>query len=292
MVEQLVRRVTPEVIKRGAQSMPSAPRVYARLQDLLERDDSTMDDVVDMVRLDSGLASGVLRLSNSPIFRRGSPVCSLDEAINRIGMREVNRIVGVTLAGQLFTSVLPLYGVDGEALWQNSLTTALAMSFLATASMENERQAYTLGLLRPVGRVILQKLALTTPGRFEPLPPQSTGAAATEWEQKQFGASNAEVTALLLAEWGFSVPLCTAVRQHMRPPVGAAYGRLAAILHVACWTAETLGKGLPGEIRAWNLDESVLGQAGLRESIAHDCVLETRTELNRLRAMVQQAPRP
>jgi hypothetical protein len=61
------------------------------------------------------------------------------------------------------------------------------------------------------------------------------------------------------------------------------------LLHVACWSAETLGKGLPGEKSIWSVDETILAQAGLREDLPHICVMETRAELNRLSVLVRPA---
>jgi HD-like signal output (HDOD) protein len=266
--------------------MPSSARVYARLQNLLRRSVFDVSDVVELVCVDAGLAAGVVRLGNSVHFCHGSPVESVHEAINRVGIREINRIVGQTVTGQLFMGKLPLYRIDGEALSQNSLATALAMSFLAKASNEDERAAYTLGLLRPVGRLALQRLATTSVIIPPPALPETGNAAAAEaWERNTFGVSNVEMLALLMAEWGFEPMLCLAAKHHLLPGTDARHNRLSALLHVACWTAETMDKGLPGEKGAWSLDDAILELAGLRENMPHECVLETRTELNRLVAM-------
>jgi len=266
--------------------MPSSARVYARLQNLLCRPFFDVSDVVELVCVDAGLAAGVVRLGNSVHFCHGSPVESVHEAINRVGIREINHIVGQTVGGQLFMGKLPLYRTDGEALSQNSLATALAMSFLAKASHEDERAAYTLGLLRPVGRLALQRLA-TPSGAMPPpaLPETANAATALAWERNTFGVSNVEVLALLMAEWGFEPMLCMAAKHHLLPGTDARHNRLSALLHVAGWTAEMMDKGLPGEKGAWSLDDAILDLAGLRENIPHECILETRTELNRLRTM-------
>lgn len=280
-----LRLVTPETIKKVAQSMPSSARVYARLQGLLRQPNSCLTDIVDIVRVDAGLAAGVLRLGNSVYFRHGEPVESVHEAINRVGMREVNRIVGLTVSGQLFAEKLPLYRLDGETLAQNSLATALAMEFLTRAAAEDERLGYTLGLMRTAGRLALQQLAIMGGAGIPSASPEDGSAPSVlaAWERNYFGVTNVEMSALLLAEWGFEEALCAAVKTHLRPLASTASSKLSSLLHIAGWTAEMLGKGLPGEKGYWNLDDALLAQAGIHENVPQACVMETRSELNRLR---------
>jgi HD-like signal output (HDOD) protein len=232
----------------------------------------------------------VLRLGNSAYFRRGEPVESVHEAINRVGLREVNRIVGMTVSGQLFADKIPLYRLDGETLRQNSLATALAMEFLTKTTSEDARLGYTLGLLRTSGRLGLQRIAQTDLANTPSVCPDTnlTAASLPKWEHAHFGVTNVEMSALLLAEWGFDTALCSAVDAHLRPTASTG-GRLAALLHVACWTADMLGKGLPGEKEQWHVDDGILDQAGISEDAPHRCVLETRSELNRLSSLVQPA---
>ena len=280
--------VTPETIKQVAKTMPSSARIFACLQTMLQKPSPNLNEIVDLVRMDAGLASSVVRLSNSVVYRRGEPVESVHDAINRVGLREVNKIVGMTVTGQLFSAALPLYRQQGDMMWQNSLATALAMAQLARNAGEEDRQAYTLGLLRPVGRVALQRMAMTVGAVIAPMPPDTAPAAAVlAWERTHFGLTNAETSAFLLAEWGFASPLCLAVKQHVQPVGAARPSRWAAMLHVASWVADQLGKGLAGEKQFWSQDEAVLREAGLPAKAPDNCMTETREELNRLSSMVR-----
>lgn len=281
---------SPDLVRTLAQSLPSSARVYARLQKLLPQPSVNLADIADLVCVDAGLAAGVLRLGNSALFRRGDPVGSVHEAINRVGMREVNRIVGMTVNGHLFAEKLPLYRLDAELLGQNSLATALAMEFLSRAAGEDERQGYTLGLLRSVGRLAFQHLARRHSASLPSACPEDTRTFAqlAAWEKTHFGLTHADMSALLLAEWGFDATLCSAVKLHPNLASSPA-NRHAALLHIACHVADLLGKGLPGEQACWTADSAMLIQAGLRDDTPEDCVLETRTELNRLSVLTRPA---
>jgi len=264
--------------------MPSSARVYSRLQVLLQDSDAGLDDVVDLVRVDAGLASGVVKVANSVLFRRSSSVESVHEAINRVGLREVNRIVGVSVATQMFTGDLPLYRITAILLWENSLATALAMGILARTVAEDERQAYTVGLLRPVGSVALQRLFNSDKEASARPAADVPGFDESVWEKAFFGNTHAEVSAALMAVWGFEHSVCDAVKYHRKP---AGRSRLAALLNTACGVVETLGKGLPGEAGSWRTGDAVLAQAGLSAEVVQECVLETRSELNRWGGIVR-----
>jgi HD-like signal output (HDOD) protein len=281
--------VLPPPLKQAAQNLPSAARIFACLQVKLQSPLAGLDDIVDLVKMDPGLASAVVRAGNSATHRQGEPLESVNDAINRVGLREVHRIVGIAVAGQLFLANLPLYKISGALLWENSLATAVAMSVLSHAVGDDERPAYTLGLLRPTGRLVLQRVALSSernPGP-PPTPSPSHPAAETEWEKTHFHLSNTDVTAHLLESWHFTAPLCDAVRHHLRPEACPGNARLAARLHLACWIAATLGKGLPGELARWRATPEMTALAGLPPEATQECTVDTRDELNRLGALVR-----
>ncbi len=277
----------PEAVRLASRTIPASARVYARLQTLLQSPLASVGDVADLVRVDAGLASAVLRAANSVYFHQGEPLESVNDAINRVGLREVHRIVGLAIAGELFVSTLPLYRLPGLLLWENSLATAVAMSLLAHAAGEDERPAYTLGLMRPAGRLVLQRVALASTAPLPPCPEASPSADEARWETNSFGVTNADVSAHLLETWRFAPALVAALRHHRCPERAPGDTRLAARLHVACWIAATLGKGLPGEASLWRADADLISHAGLPPSAPQECMIDTRAELNRLGALLR-----
>jgi HD-like signal output (HDOD) protein len=279
----------PEAIRFAAQTLPPSARIFARLQTLLHDPRSSIDDIVDLVRLDAGLASAVLRVANSAFHRKGEPLGSVNDAINRVGLREVHRIVGVAVSGQLFIQSLPLYRLGGQTLWQNSLATATAMGLLARAAGEDERAAYTIGLLRSAGRLVLQRLSGAATQPSPPAPEASAPLGAeVAWERACFGFTNHELSAWLLGEWRFAPALCAALRHHPDPEREPGDNRLGALLHLACWIATELGKGLPAEQRLWHQSEGIAARADLSAESVGAVLLDTRGELNRLEGLLAQ----
>ncbi len=105
----------PDKIRQAALHIPAAAGIYARLQSLVTDPAASLSDIIDLVKLDAGLASAVVRAANSAVNRQSEPIASVNDAINRVGLREVHRIIGHAVAGQLFVQHLSLYPKNGDS---------------------------------------------------------------------------------------------------------------------------------------------------------------------------------
>ena len=147
-----------EHILRLAQKLPTSPQIFSRLSNVLNDVNADLDKIVNLISIDTGLTARVLRVSNSVLFRGRTPVQSLDEAVNRVGFREIHRMVGMAMTEQLFATGLPAYGMNGKQVWENSVATALAMEMIATEGGFESEAAFTLGILRQVGKLVLGRI--------------------------------------------------------------------------------------------------------------------------------------
>ncbi len=272
--------VTAQQILVAAQRIPAMGRAFRALEVALNDPNATLTSVMEAVRLDPALATRILRSANSVVFRRGEPCRSLDEAIGRIGLREVERLTGAFVAQRMFADGLPLYRLTGDQLWVNTIASALAAEHIASLAGTDARQAYTLGVLRSIGRLLCQRLALDL--SLPPIGADKLDAAGTRaWEVAHFGATAEQLGGRMLRLWEFPAEQESALRHVVAPCSHPARSRECAGLHLACWTAENLGKGLPFEDGLWKLDDDVLKQAGVNETAARDAVVSTRDLLNR-----------
>ncbi|MFT3783746.1 MAG: HDOD domain-containing protein [Nibricoccus sp.] len=268
-----------EHILRLAQKLPTAPQIFAKLCVLLDDLNSDPGRVVELIGVDTGLTARVLRLSNSVFFRGSLSVESLDEAINRVGFREVHKIVGIAMTEQAFKDGLPAYHLNAKEIFENSVATALAMELIAGQAGEDEHEAYTVGLLRQIGKLVLGRiLEKERPGTMSPM----AGDIAA-WETAEFGVTSHEVTAQVLESWKLPASVFMGIRHHHAPEVFAKEGPLGAILHLACWVANEMGKGLPSEASLWALTPERLARAGVNEEFVRECVQRTEIALCDLR---------
>jgi HD-like signal output (HDOD) protein len=254
--------------------------MYARMQKALRDPNCDLNQIIDLVRLDTGLSAGVIQISNNAANRRGETIATIEDAINRVGLREVQRLVGLTVSKQMFSRSLPLYRVGTEALWQNSLCVAVATSYLSQYVDEDEKIGYTIGMMRPIGRLILQEIANASHNPYlQPVPENSTYADTRDWELTTFGTTEEAVMSVVLTEWGFLPQICATLEFYFRPAQDPHQLVMTALLHVACWIAESLGKGLACEHRSWTLTDDIISQAGLSSTVVETSAVQTSVEL-------------
>jgi len=270
-------------VMRFARKLPTSPGIFGRLGMLLSRVDADVDDIVKLASVDAGLTARVIRMSNSVFFRGDMAVSTLEDAISRVGFREVHKIVGVAMTDQVFQSGLPVYNLTAVQVWENSVVTALAMENLAGTAGEEEGVAYTMGLLRPVGKLVLDTLLeIEQPGV---ICPDKDNFDLPTWERAWAGITSNEVGAMVMEEWHMSAGVFHGVKNHYQPDDEA--GPLGALLHLSCWVAQQMGKGFKFEAKQWSLNEDVLQRAGINEEAVQACVAATQEALDALKTRLK-----
>jgi HD-like signal output (HDOD) protein len=266
-------------ILRLAQKLPTSPQIFGKLCLLLDDLNEDAGKVVDLISVDAGLTSRVLRLSNSVFFRGSLSVQSLEEAIGRVGFREVHKIVGIAMTERAFNDGLPSYQLSAKEIFENSVATALAMELIARFATEDEHEAYTLGLLRQIGKLVLGRvLEKEHPGVICP-----DDEDICVWERQHFNITSHETTALVLEAWKLPPAFHRGIRHHHQPEAHRTDGKLGAILHLACWVVQMMGKGLKSEARLWAITPERLTMAGVSEEFIRECVEQTEVAFNDLR---------
>ena len=253
-----------EKILEIASTLPVAPRIFARLDRLLHDETTPLAELAALIRSDAALTAHLIRVSNSVVYRSGlKRVGSVEVAIARVGMQELYRLVGYMAGTQLDEQALQHYGIGAERLREHMLHTAFVSEQLALECGLDARQAYTAGLLRPIGLFVCDRLA----GQYEPVPAyrQDHDHDYASWEGRLFGIGSCEVSALVLEEWQFPWEIAEAVRHHYRPAVDGGEQRLACLLNIACGLVAKHAHGLPGESGHWATPQSKLDALGLTE---------------------------
>ncbi len=226
--------LTPDEVVRQLHRLPSAPQVLPLLKKLLGDGNSSLYDIVALIRLDQGIAARVLQMGNSAYFSHGTRCFTVDAAVNRVGFDQVYELVLNAVSSQVLLRPLTVYAISADELWRMSVTCALAAELLAKRMNLDPDIAYSVGLFHGVGLVAIDEWAyLKQPDlRFlAGLPPLE----ACELERKTLGFHNAEVGAALLRLWDFPIVMSEPLRWQYQPRGTSAHLPLASLLHVAKW---------------------------------------------------------
>jgi HD-like signal output (HDOD) protein len=194
-------------------TLGATPAVLAKVAKLTKDPNSDIETICALLRSDGPLAADIIRLSNSPYYAPATFHGNLDAAINYIGLREVTRVVNLSLARQLFARDLGSYGVSAFDYWSASVAAALLTEALAKQAGLNAEDAFTLGILHAVGRVLINRViddkgfTIFWDGH----------QALEEWERAAVGFDFAEAGAMLLKHWHFPAATCNAIRWQLTP---------------------------------------------------------------------------
>ena len=274
--------LTRDSIFQIARTLPATPKVLARLGELFHDINVGLDEVASLIKRDAALTARIIRISNSVVYGGSIRIGAIEEALNRVGFSEVHRLVGLIASNLLADRPLVFYGVPAEPLREHMLFTALACEALAEECGIDPRNAYTIGLMRTIGMLVLDRVAERLP-QITPYDHGRMGGYLV-WEGIVFGLSNSEVAAMVLTEWRFPPEIVGAVREHYLLRPEDYDNQLACLLNVAGRVVAEAGHTLPGDRRYWELSPRKLEIVGLREDQVHNAGERARTAFERLRA--------
>ncbi len=181
-----------------ANELYTVPNTANQIRELLDRDDSTMQDIARVVSSDPGLAVHLLKYANSPIFRFERKIESLDKAIQVIGVKAVYEFALVFSVTNMLTREHLKY-INVEKFWKQSILCGLyAIYFCKLCNEKDVSRLYTSGLLHNVGELAVLRVSPTIAQQCNVL---SVDKSPRQCQEDVLGFSFAEVSASLLLQW-------------------------------------------------------------------------------------------
>lgn len=257
--------------------LPPGLGISGRLQTLLRDPDAELADIVKLVQVDPSLTFQVIRLSNSVLYGTKSACQSLEDAVSRVGLAELQQIVGLAVARQCFQGELELFRITAARLWENAVAIGTLMAAFAKPAGADAGAAYATGLLRNIGKVVLNNY----PGGVC-YPGVQSRPDVHVWEREVHGLTAVEVSAVLLDHWRFSVGTVETMRGHLAPNPASVHAASAAQMHLACAVAAEWGCALPGEETGWRNDAALRNLAGLKEDDWDVLIEQARVQYQRV----------
>lgn len=275
--------ISRATIFEHARKLPAAPQVLAGLCELLQDVNTDLAQIAEEIRFEPTLTVRIIRMSNSAVFGGGRRVGSVDEAVNRVGFAEVLRLVGAATVAGLVDRSLGCYNIGAEQLRESLLLHALASEILAGRSGVDGRIAYTAGLLRGLGMMVLDRAGRTT---IAPTDAYDIRRFPTygEWERAHFATEGGEVTTIIMTEWQFPPEIVAALQGHLLRRESDYKDRFACVLNLAGAIVAEQGRALPGETDCWQLTPEKLAGAGLDEEQFRAAAVEATALFERQRA--------
>jgi HD-like signal output (HDOD) protein len=226
---------------------PLLPGVVLELMTLSWKPDVTAQEIVVVLSRDPMLASQLLKLSQSPLYR-GAQVRSLHDAVVRLGLRRVSDLFcRAALEMRVFRA--PGYENDMARLRTHSAFTAELTRLICRETEVPNDYAFLCGLLHDVGIaaciIALNEVAQSGPG-------VTLDAAWPAVRELHEWASE-----FLAKTWAFPPDLVRVLASHHGGDDDPADRQVLAALRIADALAEEVGYGFHAEIPEGQLKKAV-----------------------------------
>ena len=229
-----------EFLEEPGGDLPVFDRTALLVHQEATREDPDTDKVIALIVQDQVLVAEVLKVANSSFFRGIKKISRIQDAVVRIGLREVVNCVMMATQRKNYASRNPFVQQYTSTLWKHSVACAYGAQWLARRCGYEDLapEAFIAGLIHDVGKLLVLK-ALVSVGERDRNAPRITKTAADEFVDTM----HPECGFLLMEKWNLPEPYCVVCRDHHRRDYDTA-NILLILVRLANLVCRKLGIGL------------------------------------------------
>ncbi len=227
--------------------LPVLSPVAIRLIELASIENSSVDDLADLIEMDPSLTVRSLRLANAALFSNAEQITTIKNAVMKIGFSQI-RIMALSISLRDTYPMGKVGPMDYEKFWRASLYRAIIAKGLArTSGVCNPEEAFIAGLTLEIGLLIMFDLFIK--GKIDYMPEPYPLETLLVWEKKQFGVDHREIGELALRYWKFPESLLGCQKIRLNEERQAKLHPLALL----CDTALRFSYLLSEKAAAWHI---------------------------------------
>ncbi len=263
---------------RRFNTVPPSHHVLARLRQAIADENSDLSDIASIIKVDSSLATSVMRLSNSAFFGTPTPTDSIEEAISLLGSKEVYKLAAIVAILDMVNTRKSAYPLTSEEIWRTTVLTAIIMERFARITGIDSHTAYTIGLVHSVGKWILNKYMEVYSSDID-IGVNKDYLSLARWERETFGADHAEIGSEMLVKWNFSNELTQPVFYQLNPLQAPEHTPMACLLHSSITVAACVTSRSENGNSSLKAPPEVLENVGLSDNDLTEILPQARQEL-------------
>ena len=199
-------------LESSINELPMLPTVLVRLLAADVSSDSFFDEVLRLGNEDPTLAVKLIQLSNSSLSAPRNPIITPEQAVIRIGTRQIANML-------LVMSVIKVFVPSSKGqqnLWRHAIETAVIARQIARRDKNygiDPEAAYLAGLLHDIGRFLLYATNTEALSKIDETNWETMGELA-EAERRLLGYDHTQAGLKACQKWGLSLLVSGVVRLH------------------------------------------------------------------------------
>jgi len=282
--EQNMKKIE-EIIKEIDKLKPVS-YIGDKITDIVSNPDSSLSELVGIVKYDQGMTANLLRICNSAYFGLSKEIASVRQAVAYLGIDKVASLIMMGNSADNLSEAQEGYDLTEGELWRYSVSSALLAQDLAEKrNLNNVSLVFTAALLKDIGKVILNTYVKDS---FEAISKevQDNGLTFLDAEKKVIGIDHAELGARVAEQWNFSPAMVNIIRNHHHPDKAPADDLTIPIVYVADCICMMMGKGVGSDGLAYRYYQDIVNRLHFSDVDIQKTIVGFREKLEEIEEMV------
>jgi len=214
-------------------NLPSPPAVASQILNIIQNEESSLDDLEKVIAADPALTSKLLRIANSAFYSLPYEVGNVNRALSILGTNVIKNIaLSFVIAGDLRGETESTF--DFDYFWRRSVTAAVAAELVIGLLQEQDEDIFVTALLQDIGILIiylskgLEYSAALERRRI------NGGIELIHMEREMYQFDHQQLGCTLLESWKIPKSIVRPIRYHHHPDLAPEdIRRTCAVLNVA-----------------------------------------------------------
>lgn len=143
--ENALFTILVEKIKQNALVLPTLPEIALQVREAADDPDVNLAEMSEIISHDAALSMGMLKVANSAVLGRGVKVETVNQAVTRIGLRQIKSIATAMALEQVFISENEIVSMYLKKSWAKTIDVAsVAISLMTFYLKENKHSSLML----------------------------------------------------------------------------------------------------------------------------------------------------
>ena len=225
----------------AVRDLPTLPKVLEEVSKLVERPDSTTEQVAKLISMDQVLSAKVLKMVNSPVYGFPGRISSIGHALVLLGFNVLRSII-------VSTSVFEVMTENMVGLWEHSLGCAMACGSVARMLKLKDAEEYAVAvLLHDLGKVVATVQLPDLKSEIEQTVAERD-ISYLEAERAVMGFGHDRINAWLADHWKLPANIKEGLSYHHKPHQAQLYPEMACVVHIGDFMARVFEYGFSGDV--------------------------------------------
>ncbi|WP_448546712.1 HDOD domain-containing protein [Thalassotalea fusca] len=139
--ENALYTILVEKIKQDALVLPTLPEIALKVREAADDPDVNLNSMSDIIAHDPALSMGMLKVANSAMLGRSVKVETVNQAVTRIGLRQIKSIATAMALEQVFVSENEIVSMYMKKSWQKTIDVASVAIALMTFYLKDHKHS-------------------------------------------------------------------------------------------------------------------------------------------------------